>query len=108
MYGFVVVSPIQGRVKDRIVGSAPIFLWLHCVFTLAKTIMETGNTHTEPPTDPYWKFYRDIQDAKRGLLSFDQLRAAWVAWAKQAIAELESEAAEMEKLQNPQPTDTTV
>jgi len=72
--------------------------------------METGNTHNETPANPYWKFYRDIQDAKRGLLSFDQLRATWVAWAKSAIAELESHADESEKptLQDSQPTDTTV
>ena len=72
--------------------------------------METGNTHNETPSNPYWKFYRDIQDAKMGLLSFDQLRAAWVAWAKQAIAELESQAPKGDKptLPDSQPTDTTV
>ena len=53
---------------------------------------------------------RNVRDAKKGLISFDQLREAWLVWAKDAIEELETQAAQLEKPvpQDPEPTDSTV
>jgi hypothetical protein len=72
--------------------------------------METRKTDYAAFSNPYWKMHRDLEDAKRGLLSFDELRAAWVAWAKHEIEALESQADHGNKpiLPDSQPTDTTV
>ncbi len=71
---------------------------------IIKTYMEKGNTHNDPSlSDPYWSMHQDIQDVKMGIKSFDQLRVAWVAWAKQAIEELENQA---ERGDNPHLPDT--
>ncbi|MHB8595404.1 MAG: hypothetical protein ACYDER_01185 [Ktedonobacteraceae bacterium] len=78
---------------------------------IIKTFMEKGNTHKEEPLSaPYWSMHQDIQDVRRGLKTFDELRVAWVAWAKQAIEELENQAdrgQHSQRLPEPNSADTT-
>lgn len=66
--------------------------------------MEKGiNTRNESPSDPYWSMHQDIQDVKMGLKTFEELRQAWVSWAKQALQELESQAELVSSLDLPDP-----
>lgn len=56
--------------------------------------METGVTRNEESqASPYWNMHRDIQDVRQGVMTFDELRLVWVAWAKKVHQELENQAA---------------
>ena len=57
---------------------------------IIETFMEKGIPREESSIDPHWMMHRDIQDAKKGLMTFDELRQVWLAWAKHAIQDMES------------------
>lgn len=74
------------------------------------TFMEKGIPREEKPSiDSKWSIYQDIQDVKLGLKTFEELRQAWVAWARQALQELESQADTVNHADLPDPNsaDTT-
>jgi hypothetical protein len=62
--------------------------------------MEKGNTRPEPSI-PYMSMHQDIQDVKMDLKTFDELRKAWVAWAKAAMQDLQSQGSELGLLDEP-------
>src|SRR5579863_989109 len=101
------LSWVFRKVKDTYGGSAITSL---ACFYIIKTIMETRKTRSKTSSDAYRKMLRNVRDAKKGLISFDQLREAWLVWAKDAIEELGNQAAQLEKPvpQKPEPTDSTV
>jgi hypothetical protein len=67
--------------------------------------MEKGNTHTEPSI-PYMSMHQDIAEVKMGMKTFDELRKAWAAWAKEAIQELQRQVSELGLLDEPDAEDT--
>lgn len=71
--------------------------------------MEKGIPTEKASVNPYWKMHRDIQDAKQGLMTFEELRQAWVSWAKHVTQELESQAEKVNHsdLPDPNSADTT-
>lgn len=64
--------------------------WLK-VMWWRKCPLETEKNDYDPRTYPLWNMHHDPVELYRGRLSFEMLRASWVAWAKQAIAMQESQ-----------------
>ena len=55
--------------------------------------METDKTNAEEPLSiPYWSMHQDIQDLRRKLKEFDDVRLAWAAWARQVLQEEKDQA----------------
>lgn len=79
-------------------------------FILSNNIMEKGISRNESQTSPCWSMHQDLQDVKMGLKTFDDLRLAWVAWAREALKELEGQADKAPNAKNlpdPKAADTT-
>jgi hypothetical protein len=65
--------------------------------------MEKGNTQ---PSIPYMSMHQDIQEVGMDMKTFDELRKAWVAWAKEAIQELQRQGSQLGLLDEPDAEDT--
>ena len=55
--------------------------------------METDNTNDgEPLSIPYWSMHQDIQDMRRGLKTFEEVRQTWAFWARRVLQEEKGQA----------------